>query len=204
MDTTELSLKNLELLVAENEEYLNRVLVDEVQPLLGCTDITIVALGTALAAQAVYGFIPHWVDPEAERIPFDAPIAETEIVGGWETEYSGKKLAFFRLSNDFEVLLAAALGAAIFLGGPLGPEIFAVFINNGLWAHVTIASGEYLIYIQQFMPWLLNPFIAGVYYTFWFIVKTTILVLILSNMKALFARWRIANLVAFTLKVVLD
>ncbi len=132
---------------------------------------------------------------EAERIPFDAPIAETEIVGGWETEYSGKKLAFFRLSNDFEVLLAAALGAAIFLGGPLGPEILAVFINNGLWAPVTIASGEYLIYIQQFMPWLLNPFIAGVYYTFWFILKTTILVLILSNMKALLARWRIDQII---------
>ncbi|MFW9915568.1 MAG: L-serine ammonia-lyase, iron-sulfur-dependent, subunit alpha [Candidatus Thorarchaeota archaeon] len=66
----ELSLKNLQLLVAENEEYLNRVLVDEVQPLLGCTDITIVALGTALAAQAAYGFIPHWVDSEAERQPF--------------------------------------------------------------------------------------------------------------------------------------
>ncbi|MHA2271102.1 MAG: L-serine ammonia-lyase, iron-sulfur-dependent, subunit alpha [Candidatus Hodarchaeales archaeon] len=66
----ELSLKNLQLLVAENEEYLNRVIVDEVQPLLGCTDITIVALGTALAAQAVYEFIPQWVDPDADRRPF--------------------------------------------------------------------------------------------------------------------------------------
>ncbi|MFW9983536.1 MAG: NADH-quinone oxidoreductase subunit H [Candidatus Odinarchaeota archaeon] len=127
---------------------------------------------------------------EAERIPFDAPIAETEIVGGWETEFSGKKLAFFRLSNDFEVLLAAALGTAIFLAGPLGPEIFFVFLNNP-WTHVTIASGEYLAWITINMPFLLNPVIAAVYYTFWFILKTTFIVLLLSNIKALFARYRI-------------
>lgn len=66
----ELSLSNLQLLVAEIEQYLNRVLVEEVQPLLGCTDITIVALGTALAAQAAYDFIPEWVNPEADRQPF--------------------------------------------------------------------------------------------------------------------------------------
>jgi NADH:ubiquinone oxidoreductase subunit H len=41
------------------------------------------------------------------------------------------------------------------------------------------------------MPYLLNPAIAAIYYTFWFIVKTTIIVLILSNMKALMSRWRI-------------
>ncbi len=132
---------------------------------------------------------------EAERLPFDAPIAETEIVGGWETEFSGKKLAFFRLSNDLEVLLGAALGTAIFLGGPLGPEILGVFLNNGLWTSVTITSGEYLTYISIYMPWLLNPVIAGIYYTFWFIVKTTILVLILSNIKGLLARWRIDQII---------
>jgi NADH-quinone oxidoreductase subunit H len=129
---------------------------------------------------------------EAERIPFDAPIAETEIVGGWETEFSGKKLAFFRLSNNFEVLLAAALGTAVFLGGPLGPEIFFVFVANGGFIHgITINSGYYMAWITANMPFLLNPAIAAIYYTFWFIIKTTIIVLILSNMKALMSRWRI-------------
>ena len=130
---------------------------------------------------------------EAERIPFDAPIAETEIVGGWETEFSGKKLAFFRLSNNFEVLLAAALGTAVFLGGPLGPEIFFVFAANGGFVHgITINSGQYMAYIASSpFSFLLIPGLAAIYYTFWFIVKTTIIVLILSNMKALMSRWRI-------------
>ncbi|MHA2406563.1 MAG: NADH-quinone oxidoreductase subunit H, partial [Candidatus Hermodarchaeia archaeon] len=129
---------------------------------------------------------------EAERIPFDAPIAETEIVAGWETEFSGKKLAFFRLSNNFEVLLASALGTAVFLGGPLGPEIFFVFFANGGFVHgITLTSGQYMVWITANMPFLLNPVISAIYYSFWFIVKTTIIVLILSNMKALMSRWRI-------------
>jgi len=52
-----------------------------------------------------------------ERVPFDIPHAETEIVGGQFTEYSGKKLAFFRLLGDIEMVVAAGLVAAVFLGG---------------------------------------------------------------------------------------
>ncbi len=52
-----------------------------------------------------------------ERVPFDIPHAETEIVGGQFTEYSGKKLAFFRLLGDVEMVVGAGLIAAVFLGG---------------------------------------------------------------------------------------
>jgi NADH-quinone oxidoreductase subunit H len=52
-----------------------------------------------------------------ERVPFDIPHAETEIVGGQFTEYSGKKLAFFRLLGDIEMVVGAGLVAAVFLGG---------------------------------------------------------------------------------------
>ena len=52
-----------------------------------------------------------------ERVPFDIPHAETEIVGGQFTEYSGKKLAFFRLLGDIEMVVGAGLIAAVFLGG---------------------------------------------------------------------------------------
>jgi NADH-quinone oxidoreductase subunit H len=52
-----------------------------------------------------------------ERVPFDIPEAETEVVGGPLTEYSGKKLALFRIQKDILLLVGSALIAALFLGG---------------------------------------------------------------------------------------
>jgi NADH-quinone oxidoreductase subunit H len=52
-----------------------------------------------------------------ERCPFDIPHAETEIVGGTLTEYSGKKLALFRLMTDVEMVAGSGLLATVFLGG---------------------------------------------------------------------------------------
>jgi NADH-quinone oxidoreductase subunit H len=49
-----------------------------------------------------------------ERAPFDIPDAETEIVGGTFTEYSGRFLAFFRMSTDVELVVVSALIAALF------------------------------------------------------------------------------------------
>lgn len=64
------------------------------------------------------------IQAELERDPFDIPNAETEIVGGYETEFSGAKLAFLKLSKDVQVVLGAALTAELFLGGPYGPVLF--------------------------------------------------------------------------------
>lgn len=57
------------------------------------------------------------VQAKLERTPFDIPHAETEIVGGTFTEYSGKKLALFRLMTDVEMVVSAGLVAAVFMGG---------------------------------------------------------------------------------------
>ncbi|MBE3110671.1 MAG: NADH-quinone oxidoreductase subunit H [Acidobacteria bacterium] len=57
------------------------------------------------------------VQAKLERTPFDIPHAETEIVGGTFTEYSGKKLALFRLTFDIELVISSGLLAAVFLGG---------------------------------------------------------------------------------------
>ncbi|WP_158854717.1 complex I subunit 1 family protein [Halorhabdus sp. CUG00001] len=53
-----------------------------------------------------------------ERIPFDIPEAETELATGTLVEYSGRKLALFRLTKDVELVVGAALLSALFLGGP--------------------------------------------------------------------------------------
>ncbi len=103
---------------------------------------------------------------ELERIPFDIPEAEQEIVAGWLTEFSGRRLALFRFATDVELTLAAALMAALFLGGPYGPAIPVIPVQ--------------------------------VSYFLWFMFKTTVLVLVLANIRTLFARLRIDQMVHFS------
>jgi NADH-quinone oxidoreductase subunit H len=55
-----------------------------------------------------------------ERVPFDAPEAETEIVAGSFTEYSGRPLALFRLTLNIEIVVGASLMAALFLPAGAG------------------------------------------------------------------------------------
>jgi NADH-quinone oxidoreductase subunit H len=55
-----------------------------------------------------------------EKVPFDISEAETEIVGGTFTEYSGRLLALFRLAIDIEMVVGASLIAAVFLPFGLG------------------------------------------------------------------------------------
>jgi len=58
---------------------------------------------------------------ELEKDPFDIPHADTEVVGGLETEYTGGKLAFLHLTRDVQIVFGAALVVELFLGGPYGP-----------------------------------------------------------------------------------
>jgi NADH-quinone oxidoreductase subunit H len=61
---------------------------------------------------------------ELEKDPFDVPHAESEVVAGHETEYSGGKLAFLKLARDVQVVFGAALITVLFLGGANGPVPF--------------------------------------------------------------------------------
>jgi NADH-quinone oxidoreductase subunit H len=67
-----------------------------------------------------------------ERVPFDIPEAETEIVAGSFVEYSGRRLAFFRLAIDCEAIVCFSLAAAIFLPFGLGlPLGFGILVYLG-------------------------------------------------------------------------
>ena len=72
---------------------------------------------------------------ETNRPPFDLPEAESELVAGYQTEYSGMMYAMFWLGEYANILLLCALGSVLFLGGWLSPiDIYPFTIIPGpLW-----------------------------------------------------------------------
>ena len=72
---------------------------------------------------------------EIGRNPFDIPEAPTEIVGGYQTEYSSVYFVLFYLGEFLHVFLGGAIMATIFLGGPAGPVLpgFVWFVIK-IWA----------------------------------------------------------------------
>lgn len=69
------------------------------------------------------GFLIYLVSAVAEvnRAPFDLPEAESEIIAGYHTEYSGMKYAMFLLAEYINAFIVAAIAATLFLGGWQGP-----------------------------------------------------------------------------------
>lgn len=71
------------------------------------------------------GFVIYMIAAIAElnRSPFDLPEAESELVSGYHTEYSGFRMAFFFLAEYVYAIAIAALATTLFLGGWLGPVL---------------------------------------------------------------------------------
>jgi NADH-quinone oxidoreductase subunit H len=77
------------------------------------------------------GFILYIIAATAEinRLPFDLPEAETELVAGYQTEYSSLKFALFYMAEYINMITVSAIAATLFLGGYQGP--FGLF--PGVW-----------------------------------------------------------------------
>ncbi len=97
-----------------------------------------------------WGVIPHWhvftpwgfagfviflvaALAESNRSPFDLPEAESELIAGHLTEYSGFKYALFFMAEYFGLTALSGLGVTVFLGGWQAPCAFLEFIPSWLW-----------------------------------------------------------------------
>ncbi|MFN6570667.1 NADH-quinone oxidoreductase subunit H [Nostoc minutum NIES-26] len=116
------------------------------------------------------GFVIFWIAAlaECERLPFDLPEAEEEIVAGYQTEYSGMKFALFYLSSYVNLVLSALLVAVLYLGGwdfPIPISIVASWlgiseanpvlqvVDASLGITMTILKAYFLVFIAILLRW---------------------------------------------------
>jgi NADH-quinone oxidoreductase subunit H len=91
---------------------------------------------------------------ETNRPPFDLPEAETELVAGYHTEYSGIKFAMFFLAEYMHMITVSAVGVTLFLGGWRGPMFHVVaWLWPLVWFLVKLFVVAYtLIWVRATLP----------------------------------------------------
>lgn len=116
------------------------------------------------------GFLIFWIAAlaECERLPFDLPEAEEELVAGYQTEYSGMKFALFYLGSYVNLVLSALLFAILYLGGWEFPIPLSQMANwlgvaeNTPWLQILTASlgiimtlmkAYFLLFIAILLRW---------------------------------------------------
>jgi NADH-quinone oxidoreductase subunit H len=116
---------------------LHQMISYEIPLILSVLGVVILA-GTLNMSQIVEAQQPYWYIlllpvgafvffittlAELERVPFDLPEAESEIVAGWLTEYSGMAYGLIQLASYIKLYALAAVFVTLFLGGWMGPMV---------------------------------------------------------------------------------
>jgi NAD(P)H-quinone oxidoreductase subunit 1 len=116
------------------------------------------------------GFIIFWIAAlaECERLPFDLPEAEEELVAGYQTEYSGMKFGLFYVGSYVNLVLSALLVSVLYLGGwdfPIPISLIASWvgvsetnsvlqvIDASLGITMTVLKAYFLIFLAILLRW---------------------------------------------------
>jgi NADH-quinone oxidoreductase subunit H len=118
---------------------------------------------------------------EVERVPFDLPEAESEIVAGWLTETSGMIYGLIQLGTYIKLYALSALFVVLFLGGWAGPQVFPQELGP---------PGEKTPLIQLLtLEGIYNPVTANS--IFWFTLKTFGMIMLMLLPRGINPRIRI-------------
>ena len=122
---------------------------------------------------------------ELERIPFDLPEAESEIVAGWLTELSGMMYGLVQLGSYVKLYAFAALFVVLFLGGWSGPMIAPP--PDEQLVHEGISAGPISTAVPG-LPLFSIEFLSAVA---WFVLKTMAVIFFILLPRGVFPRIRI-------------
>jgi NADH-quinone oxidoreductase subunit H len=123
----------------------------------------------------ILGFLIFFVTmiAEVERIPFDLPEAEAELVEGWTTEYGSMRFGLIMFTDYLRAFVACALATVLFLGGSAPVEMFGFSLG--------IPAGAF-------------PGAATVSGLVWFLLKTYLLFAVMIWVRASYPRVRVDQL----------
>jgi NADH-quinone oxidoreductase subunit H len=118
---------------------------------MGLSMVAVFLFAGSMSTSSIVGSQNHWwniiplfpsfciyavaVVGETNRAPFDLPEAESELVGGFHTEYSSFKFAMFFLAEYINMVTVSALATTLFLGGWRAPWPLSLWhgANSGWW-----------------------------------------------------------------------
>jgi NADH-quinone oxidoreductase subunit H len=164
---------------------------------------------------------------ETNRAPFDLPEAESELVAGFHTEYSGFRWALYFLAEYANIFVISAVAVTLFWGGWLRPfpsvswlaaldyiVPFVLFVGSGLSSLILVRRlkdplqqrvliGAALILAALGAIYMLPVFNAAAIGVFWFLLKVAMVIYLMIWFRGTFPRFRYDQLMNIGWKVMI-
>jgi NADH-quinone oxidoreductase subunit H len=164
---------------------------------------------------------------ETNRAPFDLPEAESELVAGFHTEYSGFRWALYFLAEYANIFVVSSVAVTLFWGGWLRPfpnvpwlalldyvVPFVVFVGSGLSSLILVKRlkdplqqkvlvGAALLLVAIGAVYMIPGFNAAGIGVFWFLFKVSVIIYLMIWFRGTFPRFRYDQLMNIGWKVMI-